>query len=263
MMTATAAACRRLVGRAAVVTGAGAGIGAAIARRLAEEGARVAVVDRCAASAAHTVDAIQKAKGEAVAITADMRDESSVIDAVKSSQASLNGLDIVVNNAAQFHFGSLEDTTLEDWRRLLETNVIGYANMIKHALPALRASQHAAVVNIASVSSFVAQPQMFVYNASKGGVLQLTRCLAMDLAPDTIRVNAVCPGSILTPAAYNHMDNLGLDHEEGTKEFASAALMNRSGQPEEVASVAAFLASDDASFMTGAHIVVDGGATLD
>ena len=118
-------------------------------------------------------------------------------------------------------------------------------------------------MNIASVSSFIAQPEFIPYNASKGAVLQLTRCLAMDLAEHNIRVNAVCPGSIKTRATDVHIRSLGLEPEESYDEFGQDALMKRMGEPSEIAYGALFLASDESSFMTGAHIVIDGGATID
>jgi NAD(P)-dependent dehydrogenase (short-subunit alcohol dehydrogenase family) len=118
-------------------------------------------------------------------------------------------------------------------------------------------------VNIASVSSFIAQPAFLPYNASKGAIAQLTRCLAMDLAPDHVRVNAICPGAIRTQATDRHIASLGMDREEAYREFGDACLMKRMGRPEEIAGAAVFLASDDASYITGAHIVIDGGATID
>ena len=119
------------------------------------------------------------------------------------------------------------------------------------------------VVNIASVSSFIAQPEFVPYNSSKGAVLQLTRCLAMDLAKENIRVNAVSPGSIKTRATVIHIERLGLDHEESYREFGKDALLNRMGRPEEIAYGALFLASDESSFMTGTNMIIDGGASID
>ena len=168
-----------------------------------------------------------------------------------------------MNNAAYFWFGRLEDVTPQIWHKAFNTNVIGYAGNIQAALPYFRKRGKGVVVNMASVSSFIAQPDMFVYNATKGAVTQLTKCLALDLAKDHIRVNAICPGAIWTPASYNHMKYLGLEKEEGKKIFGDSAAMKRIGHPDEVAATAAFLASDDASYITGEAIVVDGGTTLD
>ena len=170
---------------------------------------------------------------------------------------------LLVNNAAAFVFGKVEDVTQDDWMRVFGVNVIGYANCVREILPSMRRASGGAIVNIASVSSFVAQPEFIPYNASKGAVAQLTRCLAMDLAVDNIRVNAVCPGAIRTRATDNHIASLGLDPEEAVKEFGQDSILKRMGEPEEIASGVLFLASDEASFMTGAHIVIDGGASID
>ena len=171
-------------------------------------------------------------------------------------------VDMLVNNAAAFVFGHVEDVTRGDWDRVFGVNVVGYANMVRECLPAFRAAGQGAVVNIASISSFIAQPGFIPYNASKGAVMQLTRCLAMDLASDNVRVNAICPGEIRTRATDEHIASRGLDPEKAYEEFGTGALLKRMGRPEEIATVALFLASQDASYMTGAHVVVDGGATL-
>ena len=172
-------------------------------------------------------------------------------------------IDILVNNAAAFVFGKVEDITQDDWMKVFGVNVIGYANCVREVLPSMRRQSGGAIVNIASVSSFIAQPEFIPYNASKGAVAQLTRCLAMDLSVDNIRVNAVCPGSIRTRATDRHITSLGLDPEKAYADFGKDSLMKRMGKPEEIASGVLFLASDEASFMTGAQIVIDGGATID
>ena len=146
---------------------------------------------------------------------------------------------------------------------MMRTNVIGSANCIKEVTPVFRKSGGGSIINIASVSGFMAEPEAVPYNASKGAVMQLTRCSAMDLADDHIRVNGVCPGQIDTAGATQVIIDRGLDVVEADKERAAEALMKRMGRPEEIASVVLFLASEDASFMTGAHIVVDGGQTID
>ena len=138
-------------------------------------------------------------------------------------------------------------------------NVVGSANMVKHSLPFLKTSKAPAIVNIASVSGFIAQPAFVPYNASKGAVLQLTRCLAMDLAEFNIRVNSVCPGAIFTPASERHMAFAGISKEEFVKEASETAFMKRMGKPIEIAYAALFLASEEASFITGTHLTVDGG----
>ena len=182
---------------------------------------------------------------------------------IESTVSEFGGIDIVINNAAAFVFGSIEDTGPEEWTKVLSVNVQGYANTIKSALPFLKKSNKSAIVNVASVSSFIAQPEFLPYNTSKGAVSQMTRCLSMDLAKYNIRVNVVCPGAIYTRASERHMDFMGLDYEEGRELFGQDALMKRMGRPDEIADGVLFLASEEASFITGEHLVIDGGATLD
>ena len=254
----------RLEGKTAIVTGGGAGIGEAICKRFAREGADVVVAELEADNGEATAAAINAGDaGRAIFCETDTSDSASVFRMVECAVAEFGKVDILVNNAAAFVFGKVEDVTMDDWHRVLGVNVIGYANCVREVLPVFRRAGCGTVVNIASVSAFIAQPEFIPYNASKGAVAQLTRCLAMDLATDNVRVNAICPGAIKTRATDKHIDSLGLDREESYVEFGKDSLMQRMGEPSEIASVALFLASDDASFMTGAHVVVDGGATVD
>ena len=254
----------RLAGKTAIVTGGGVGIGEAICMRFASEGANVVIAELEEDSGQATAEAINgKEGGRAVFCQTDTSDSASVAQMVECAVSEFGTVDILVNNAAAFVFGKVEDVTIDDWHRVFGVNVIGYANCVREVLPVFRKAGGGTVVNIASVSAFIAQPEFIPYNASKGAVAQLTRCLAMDLAADNIRVNAICPGAIKTRATDKHIDSLGLDREESYVEFGRDSLMRRMGEPSEIASVALFLASDDASFMTGAHVVVDGGATVD
>ena len=253
----------KLEGRAAIVTGAGAGIGKAIAERFAREGARVMIAEIDEEGGESCAEGIRSSGGEAVFTSTDTSSAASVHDMVARTLECFGGVDILVNNAAAFVFGKVEDVTPEDWARVFGVNVIGYANTVREVLPSFRAAGGGVVVNIASVSSFIAQPAFVPYNASKGAIAQLTRCLAMDLAPDNVRVNAICPGAIRTQATDRHIASLGMDREQAYREFGDACVMKRMGRPEEIAGAAVFLASDDASYITGAHLVVDGGATID
>lgn len=252
----------RLGGRRAVVTGAGTGIGRAIAERFAREGARVVIAELEEDSGKECARAIATSGGDALFVPTDTASGESVRDMIARAVKAFGGLDVLVNNAAAFVFGRVEDVSEEDWARAFGTNVIGYANTVREALPHFRSAGEGIVINLASVSSFIAQPAFLPYNASKGAVAQLTRCLAMDLAPDGVRVNAICPGAIRTRATDRHIASLGLDPETAYREFGEGALLKRMGRPEEIAAVAVFLASEDASYMTGAQIVVDGGATI-
>ena len=144
-----------------------------------------------------------------------------------------------------------------------DRNVIGYANCVQKSLESLKKNSDSSIINIASVSSFIAQPDFVPYNTSKGAVIQLSKCLAMDLSKYNIRVNSICPGSIRTRASDQHIKSLGLDPEKAYEDFANDSMLKRNGKPIEIAYGALFLASKESSFMTGSQIVIDGGATID
>jgi len=252
----------RLESKKVIVTGGGSGIGRAICKLFTQQGASVVIADIDEDGMRQTVEQIQSEDGKCLAIHTDVASEKSVEELMGESKQFLGGLDILVNDAAVFVFGSVDTVNLADWEKVFGVNVIGSANTVKYALPELKNSSSPAIVNIASVSSFIAQPAFVPYNASKGALLQLTRCLAMDLAEFNIRVNAVCPGSIYTPATERHMDFENANREEFLKKAAEASLLKRVGKPEEIAYAALFLASNEASFITGEHLVVDGGMTV-
>jgi NAD(P)-dependent dehydrogenase (short-subunit alcohol dehydrogenase family) len=149
---------------------------------------------------------------------------------------------------------------VEDWKQSLGTNIIGTAMVTKYAVEHLK-KHGGAIVNLGSISSFIAQPDFFAYSATKAALVQMTRNMAMDLGPHKIRVNAVCPGSIITPASFRHMEKTGMTLEQFNKGEGAKTFVGRAGQPREVAWAILFLASEEASYITGASLVVDGGYT--
>ena len=251
----------RLDGKVAIVTGGAAGIGRAICELFAAEGAKVVVADIDTDGGQQTVDLVTSAGGAATFVATDVSNESEVENLVQASVAAYGDVNVLVNDAAAFVFGTVEQVTDADWQRVLGVNVLGPTYTVRHVLPHMRRAGGGSIVNIASVSSFRAQPAFVPYNASKGALLQLTRCLALDLAPDNIRVNCVCPGAILTQATEVHRQFTGEDREQFLADAANSNFMKRHGQPMEIAYGALFLASDESSFMTGQPLVLDGGAS--
>ncbi len=253
----------RFQDRGALVTGAGTGIGAAVALRLAEEGARVTLVGRRAGPLEAAAAALPP--GSANVVAADVTDERSVEDAVEAAARHAGGrLDVVVNNAGVTGSGSLHEVDPATWRETLEINLNGAFFVMRAAHKSLRTSR-GAVVNVSSVAGLQAAPESAAYCVSKAALVMLTKQAALDWGPE-IRVNAVCPGWVRTPMADGEMSELG--EELGTdREGAYAAALEhvparRAADPSEVAASVAFLASRDAGFITGTVLVVDGGSSV-
>jgi NAD(P)-dependent dehydrogenase (short-subunit alcohol dehydrogenase family) len=250
----------RLAGRAAIITGGAAGIGRATAELFAEEGARVVVADLDENSGDETVSVIEGKGGEAIFVATDVSREDDAQRLCEEALRVFGRVDILVNNAATFVLKGLE-ASIEDWRRSLDVNVVGTALVSRFAVEAMKRSGGGAIVNLGSISSFIAQPQFVTYSATKAALVQMTRNMALDLAPFGIRVNCVCPGTILTRASQDHMERVGMTLEEFVAEEGPKHLLGRVGKPREVAYAILFLASDEASFITGTHLMVDGGYT--
>ncbi len=254
-----------LEGKVALVTGAGQGIGRAIAVELAQQGvAAVAVVDRSAETAGETADLVAAAGARALTVTCDLRRREAVAAMVEDTVAGLGGLDVLVNNAGVIETALTDRTAIDElsedaWDTVYEINLRAVWLAIKFAAPHLRRSTRGpSIVNAASVSGLTGFPHAPAYCATKAGVIQLTRVAAIDLAPH-IRCNCFCPGVIGTPMARAFIDRAE-DPAARERDMVATQLLPRLGQPEEVARLACFLASDAAAFITGAAIAVDGGA---
>jgi NAD(P)-dependent dehydrogenase (short-subunit alcohol dehydrogenase family) len=235
-------------GRRALVTGGASGIGAAIAARLRAGGARVAVLDRQIADLAEGT----------VAVQADVSDDAAVRAAVASAIEQLGGLDILINNAGIGAQGGVEDNDDEEWHRVLDVNVLGMVRVTRAALPALRKSDAAAIVNTGSIAATAGIPQRALYSASKGAVLSLTMAMAADLIDEGIRVNAINPGTADTPWVGRLLDKAP-DPAAERKALEARQPHGRLVSAEEVAQGVCYLASPAAGSTTGTSLSVDGG----
>lgn len=250
----------RLKDKVAIVTGVGAGIGEAIAYRFAEEGAKQVLNDINEPNARRVLENVRAKGGAAELVIGDIAQESTGQALAEAAMKAFGRIDIVVNNAADFTQLAVEQATVEQWQKVLGVNVIGTALVSKHAIPHMK-KNGGSIVNVASMSGVIAQPGFATYNSSKGAEIMLTKCMAMDLAPYNIRVNAICPGVIVTSASYREVQRTGVTFEQWSNSMAPLHLLNRLGQPDEIANPTVFMASDESSFITGAILMVDGGYT--
>jgi NAD(P)-dependent dehydrogenase (short-subunit alcohol dehydrogenase family) len=251
----------RLKGKIAIVTGAGSGIGHATADLFAREGASVLVVDLVRERATSVASEIQKMGGVAEAFVGDVSSEKDAEQMAARADKLWHRLDILVNNAASFHHKTAEEATRDDWEKVLSVNVMGPSFCTRYAVSAMKRQKGGAIVNLASINGLVAMPTGWMtYSASKAAIVNMSKSMAMDLAPFNIRVNCVCPGVINTPALAGALASRGVTREEAEKiDLGHRGMIKRFGEPLEVANVILMAASDEASYMTGSTLVVDGG----
>ncbi len=249
-----------LTGKTALVTGAGSGIGAAIAETFAAAGAYVVVADLNETSGNHTLATIQSAGGTGEFAALDVTSESACDALAQRLNAQRGPLDVLVNNAGIGHVGTLLTTSGTDFDRILGVNVRGVFNVTRAFLPAMVERGKGSVINLASSAGLEGLKDRFAYATSKHAVVGMTRCLALDHAQTGVRVNCLCPGRVETPFVKSRLAEYP-DREAAYREMCSTQANGRMGRPEEIAAFALYLASDESSFVTGAALAIDGGMT--
>jgi NAD(P)-dependent dehydrogenase (short-subunit alcohol dehydrogenase family) len=253
----------RLDDKIALITGAGSGIGEAIAKVFARQGAQVIVADVVSEAASRVAEAIRQQGYSATAVAFDVAEEEPVREAF----AQLGGyrrLDILVNNAGISHVGSILETSLDDWERVLRVNARGAFLCAREAVRTMteQRPQGGIIINMASVAAQIGVERRLPYSASKGAILAMTRSIAMDFVGHGIRCNAICPGTVQTPFVEGYLARNFPGQEEAVRQSLHARQpLGRMGLPEEIASAALYLAADEAAFVTGSALVIDGGWT--
>ena len=251
--------------RVAVVTGGGKGIGQAIAQRFGLEGAKVAIWEVDEKSAQANVMTIEAEGGTALAVSCDVTNHASVVAATETTESNLGKVSILVNNAGIAHVGTVEDTTEEDFDRVQEVNVKGPFNCLRVLVPRMVENGGGVILNLASIASRLGISERFAYSTSKGAMLAMTLSVAKDYVNHDIRCNCLCPGRVHTPFVDGYLEKYYPDESERLKMFNKLSEyqpIGRMGKPEEIAALAAFLCSDEASFITGSAYDVDGGTML-
>jgi NAD(P)-dependent dehydrogenase (short-subunit alcohol dehydrogenase family) len=243
-----------------LVTGAGSGIGAAIAEAFAMQGAFVFVADRDEATGRSTTERIKSAGGQAAFVRLDVADENACQAVADQVHQSHQRLDVLVNNAGIGHVGTMLQTTGADLDRMFSVNVRGVFNMCKAFLPAMLARQSGNIINLASIGGVVAVRDRVAYCTTKFAVVGLTKCIALDHAREGIRCNCICPGRVETPFVAARLKEYP-DPQKAYDEMAATQALGRMGKPEEIAAAAVYLASDESAFVTGTAFLIEGGWT--
>ena len=249
----------RLDGKTAVITGAGSGIGRAIAERFAQQGARIAVLDVDPDNSQSTVEKLQSSGAEAMNLPCNVTIEGEVAAAMQCVADQYGSIDILVNNAGIGHVGTVETTEEADFDRLFEVNVKGVYLCTRAALPRLKASR-GVICNLASITSLIGVEDRFAYSMTKGAVLTMTKSVAIDYLEDGVRCNCVCPARIHTPFVDGYLaDNYPGQEAEMFAKLSAWQPIGRMGTPQEVADLVLFLCSSESGFITGQAVPLDGG----
>ena len=254
----------RVADKAALITGGGAGIGAATGELICAEGGMALLVDANAAALAGTAKVIAaKLPGARVStFVADVADPAAAVQAVAHALQTFGRLDVLVNNAAMRNYSAIADSTPAEWQAIVGVNLVGIANYCKAALPALRRTGRASIVNVSSCYALTGRKGMGLYDATKAGILAMTRTLAFEEVAHGVRVNAICPGSTLTDFHLSRGKAAGKSVATLKTERQTSSLLGRWATPQEIAWPILWLASDEASFITGAMLAVDGGLSI-
>jgi NAD(P)-dependent dehydrogenase (short-subunit alcohol dehydrogenase family) len=249
----------RYAGKTVLVTGAAAGIGRATAERLAGEGARLGLLDVHGEPLEDLAGTLRGAGAEVLTLAGDVTEPSATRRLTSDCERRFGRVDVLVNNVGILVLKSLEETSVEDFDRLIHVNCLSHLLAMQAAVPAMRRAGGGSIVNVASVGAFVALPNVSAYCPSKSAVLGLTRAAAVEFGPG-IRVNAVCPGGVETDMSRLHLESFA-DKDAAAAKLTGRQIVKRYARPEEIAAVIAFVASDEASFMTGAAVAADAGHT--